>query len=665
MMAKVILPWFGGSPSVWTTSILFFQFFLLFGYLYSHLLCRFLTIKKGIVLHLLFLGFSLLMLPVYPSSTWKLTDKFTPEIKVLLTLFSTISIPYLLLSTSGPLIQFWFSKYFENKSPYYLFSISNFGSLLGLVSYPFFFEPFFGLKLQTHIWSITNILYILMCSIIGIFVFKGNFANNEISKKSVGHRYSFSRKASWIFLAFLGVVIMLGATNEMTQDLPPIPFLWVLSLGIFLISFIIPFAKERREGPNIWKKTFNISLLLLILLKVTGHGMPIVFQVITYAFILYSACMVCHIELAATKPKEEYLTEFYLYISLGGGLGSLFVTFLGPVLFNQYFEMYLALLSIYGFIGIQKYELFSKTSKAFEKGMKVNFILWLSSGLICFSLLYFKDNMMIKNLILKDRNFYGVLKILDTKFQGDEIKRALFDGKTIHGLQFLNSKNTLSPSLYYTEESGVGLAFNTLKNKSNSKVGIIGLGAGTLASYAKENDIFDFYEINPQVIDIANNQFTYLKNSKAKIKTYLGDARITLEEIYRNKGTKSYDLIVLDAFSSDAIPTHLLTREAFLLYTQHLSEEGTLAIHISNRHIDLFPVVASLAKEKGYLSVEFNDHTTDEKKVYSIWALVSKNKEFISSIKSGPFKEKTKRENVTEVIWTDDYTNLLRLFKFL
>jgi len=656
IMTKIILPWFGGSPSVWTISILFFQLILLMGYLYSHLLTSYFGFRKGLLIHIALLLISCITLPIFPDSSLKYSTSYFVELRILIVLFKSVSVPYFLLSASSPLLQKWFSRIYTDESPYYLYAISNLGSLLGLASYPFIFEPLFGLKEQTHYWAGLHILYIILCicMVIKILFLKiGPESNMDRSEGIVK-----LDKSCWFLFSFFGVVLMLSLNNEMTQDFPPIPFLWVLTLGLYLLTFIYSFSLKSVPKNNIWEKTFNISLVSMIILKYLGHAVPIGIQIFIYCFVLLNSCMICHLVLAKLKPDKSYLTEFYLILSLGGVAGSFFVTFIGPLLFDQYYELSLTLFIIYIYLGRENI-----TLKVFNFG-KTKKILWITFGLIFLGSFIFKDILGGKNIIYKSRNFYGTLNVFDIQDGQKGPQRILLDGKTLHGVQNLERSKQYLPTHYYKKGSGVWTVFDLLPSPEGKKIGIIGLGAGTLSIFGHVKDKIDFYEINPDVIEIANKHFTFLKNAKSKINIVLGDARIKLEEILMKEGPLEYDIIVLDAFSSDVIPMHLLTNEALGLYKKHLSKNGVLVIHISNQHIDLFPIIDTFAKSIGFSSYSFSDVSSGNKeKRQSIWAIVTKNKTILENFSLKKYAPNIKRRNKIDVIWTDDYSNLLEVIK--
>jgi len=655
VIAKQILPWFGGSAAVWTTCLVFFQFLLLFGYAYADFTTRHMKPKNQVWLHCILLLVSLAVLPIIPDAVWKPAGNEDPVVRILGLLAATIGLPYFLLSTTGPLVQAWFARSFPSGTVYRLFALSNFASLLALIAYPPLIEPWIPTRTQSLSWSAGYVLFAALCAAAGFFSLRaGAMQSNEAAASTApvdaGPPPALRTYIVWLLLAAMGSYMLLGVTNHITQNVASVPFLWILPLILYLVTFILCF-----EGRGWYqRRIFLVPLATIVVamawgLHAGGDIMEVTHAVPLYCAGLFICCMFYHGELANLKPSPRYLTRFYLMISLGGALGGLFVGVVAPLIFVTYYEFGIGLI-ITALLAVYLLWPLPKWIPAIAIGVATAAAYNLNQ--------YVGD--LKRGTILMTRSFYGTLRVKDTGPVDEPTSvRRLMHGVIMHGEQSLEPNLKRMPTSYYGPDSGIGLAIRHYKDKP-LRLGVVGLGTGTLAAWGKPGDTFRFYELDPLVLAVAQAQFTYLPDSKAKIESALGDARLNLER----EPSNNFDILVIDAFSSDSIPTHLITREALAVYLKHMQPNGIIAFHVTNRYLDLPPVVQKIADAAG-MKTAFVSHDPDEKdERYSRtdWIMVTRDESFLTSdiVK--------KAASVVEVpagmsLWTDDFNNLLKILK--
>ncbi|HME37723.1 MAG TPA: fused MFS/spermidine synthase [Steroidobacteraceae bacterium] len=732
ILAKQILPWFGGSAGVWTMCLVFFQLVLLFGYAYAHWLTRHGVRPRRASLHIVLLLASCLTLPIIPSSFWQPQHATVPALRILGLLAATVGLPYFLLASTAPLLQRWLSADEQNsaqsRSIYRLFALSNFGSLVGLLSYPFAIEPFATLRLQAWVWSSAYVLFV------GCFIsyaWKRRQSPELARTPTVDGGNPEPAPAPrtyvyWICCAALGSALLLSVTNQITQNVASIPFLWVVPLTMYLLSFIICF--EGRSGDGWYDRRRWVAPAMLATgamawaLFADRSNLSIFSAVPIFVIGILWGCVVCHGELARSKPSPAYLTHFYLCLATGGALGGLLVGIVAPLIFTSYWEMPLALIFV-GALGV--YSCLEETTQRSRTLWAANLLVallgtalvllllgelpsaldpytlgwskivmgdarWGCAALLimaAFVLPRYRLSLAIALTALfctlifdwsyyqeltagaraSVRNFYGSLRVIDSTEGARHIRR-LKHGVIVHGSQILEPGLSSIPTTYYGETSGIG---RTLRSEHRTigalRIGSVGLGAGTLAAYGEAGDLFRVYELNPAVLDIAQNQFSYLKNSKARIEPVLGDARLSLAfEIAHgafDAPEQRFDVLSLDAFSGDAIPVHLLTREAFATYARALKPDGILAFHLSNQYLDLPPVVEQIARGAGFQAVLIADRPpTSSLSAASDWVLVTRNAAFLRqpdiAAHTAPIAART---GLPE--WTDQFSNLFQILK--
>ncbi len=846
LIAKYILPWFGGTSGVWTTCMLFFQMVLLAGYGYAHFLGRF-AWRKQAVIHFVMLGLALVFMPIEPSMNWRPVDGSAPTLRILLLLLATLGLPYLVISSTGPLLQNWFRATFPGRSPYRLYSLSNVGSLLALITFPIWIETNLSRQTQVISWSIGFGAFALCCGWCAWKMMKLETTAAAVAVPATAAAPAadlhpdFERQALlepivervpreagpsigvillWVLLSASGSAMLLATTNQLTAEVAVVPFLWIIPLSLYLVTFIICFDNERWYSRTFFGLLALFSLPIVIVLLHQGVHADLWLQITGYSGCMFACCMLCHGELARAKPNPKHLTLFYLLISAGGALGGLCVAVLAPLTLNGYYEYHIAL-AVLGCvvltawwrsamvdpkvnrISVWPYAAFAIVGmlataaallvttdavKILEDSLRdgavlerINemprgrrfFALWweffhvvlsdretfpdgrsyfaIPSAVIGFILLAFTADRLrvswntrpffsmialtvlpvalivalIKHVDVADRdsiytvrNFYGVLHVEETKsyhvsvaneitgdYESQDLgpQHKLVHGRIMHGHQFTkDSPQRRWPTSYYGRDSGVGVAIEEHPNRNHADpsrrsmhIGCIGLGTGTLSSYGREGDKVRIYEINPAVEEVARKWFYYLGDCKADLKVVLGDARVMLERELEAGDVQKFDVLAVDAFSSDAIPVHLLTKECADMYFKHLKPDGILALHISNRFIDLEPVTFALAKALGTKIVLITNSSDYASGVSSsTWVLLTNNEEFVAGanedVNAEPwrFEEKVTAENLTtirllddekhkdigigeknpycirSVLWTDDFASLWKLLEF-
>lgn len=674
LIAKLILPLFGGGAAIWTACLLFFQAFLLLGYLYAHIITKLKNVRHQVVIHGVLLLCSLLFLPIglngleqgflFEDSLFSTVVLNSPLMNIVFLLAMSVGLPYFLLSATGPLVQRWFSYVEVGALPYKLYSLSNFGSLLALLTYPFIFEPQFSLTQQLLYWSLGYGMFVLSITTLCIRLSKTSFeliAHVALPNNEPILPIKFD-VFLWIMLSAIGVMLLVSITNAMTQNIPPVPFLWILPLCIYLLTFIISFHSPKWYVRWYWFVLFVISSFAAILMHFIGSQFDIISQIVIYSVILLSSCMICHGELVKLKPSTERLTLFYLNMSFGGFLGSAFVAFIAQNLFSQFFEFPIAIFCVYLLFSLSIYSSNDRSKKPRDHLPKRLSQFSMFFSLLLLGFFTYLNNMFIENTVATSRNFYGILSIKELVINGNK-ERRLIDGTTSHGTQSQQAELTNIPMSYYRDNTGVALALEHLFPQMNIKVGLVGLGAGTLAAYGRKGDEYTFYELNPDVEFMARQYFSYLENSKANVQVILGDGRVSLTNELIQGQKHRYQVLVIDAFSGDSVPAHLLTQEALKLYWQHLADDGILAIHVSNSHLDLTSLTRGLAASVEKQALYFKTGATENEVNQAQWVLITNNAEFINNSKVKRLSSSWPHSADNNIVWTDDYSPLLSVLK--
>ena len=645
--AKQILPWFGGSAAVWTTCLVFFQVLLLAGYAYSDWTTRKLASRTQIALHVVLLLASLAALPLIPDASWKPHGDDEPTWRILGLLTVTVGLPYFLLATTGPLVQAWFARSFPAGTVYRLFALSNFASLLALVAYPFALEPWITTRQQSYGWSAGYLAFVLLCAGAAFYsVSRQARAPAPAVEANGGPAPTRRDYVLWLLLSAMGSFMLLGVTNHITHDVASVPFLWILPLTLYLVTFILCF-----EGRGWYQRHIFLGPMLVVVAAMAwaldSHGgiQDIKEAVPLFCAGLFVCCMFFHGELANLKPAPRHLTTFYLIVALGGALGGVLIGFVAPKLFNTYYEFGIGLvvtLLLATYLTVRATPLVS---------VAAGLVAIVAGGFVSHYIYTLAQDTRVMT-----RNFYGTLRVKDVGDADDRVRR-LMHGVIMHGEQYLAPDRRAEPTTYYGPTSGVGLLIKA-SAVSPLRVGVIGLGAGTLATYGRKGDVYRFYEINPEVVEIAWREFFFLSNSAARIEIALGDARLQMER----EPAQQYDVLVIDAFSSDSIPVHLLTREAMEVYLKHLKPGGVIAFHVTNRFLRLAPVVKRIADEAQLATALIVDDADDSDLARTDWLLVTRD-----AARLKPESINKASSKITEIdglrVWTDDFNNLFQILK--
>ena len=766
IISKFILPWFGGSPGVWTTCMLFFQVVLFAGYAYAHTLTLLPRRWQGIV-HGLLLGMAIAMLPIAPNEMWKPTGTEDPALRILLLLFVSVGLPYFVLSSTSPLVQVWFTRTTNGASPWRLYALSNIGSLAALLSYPLFFEVHWDVLEQTTLWAVGFGAFVVL-SLAGIWLDRNHAieaeARPDVVIDTAADHPGWLKRIQWVLLPALASCVLLSATNHVCQDVAVIPFLWVVPLSLYLLTFIICFEHERwyaricalwallalpvlfltctesrLQGHSYW---INFELWMHhhvepILNQLTGQKFHLSSIDLTPNFIwelgwsfsaMFIACMLCHGELTRLKPAPRRLTEFYLLMSFGGALGGLFVSLGAPHLFTSFAEWPISLIVVaalacyillrsvlrvkHGWEWLLALVITAMTcgvawmlihhgiltQEELQKQLKIDLmrpsevIYGTLAGIgLCLAVLVFRIirrgfmrpalvsismlGMVFTFVLLtmtefgfknddkveRVRNFYGMLSVSEDDYEsgGETLKfRQLTNGGIIHGSQNIDGLQREEPTSYYGHQTGIGKALDSLKDRPDARVGVVGMGAGTVACYAKSGQTFRFYDINPDVVRIAEKWFFYLEDARkrgARVEIVISDARLALDR----EPSQQFDVLLLDAFSGDSVPVHLLTQEAFAIYDRHMKPDGIIAVHITNSYLVLAPVIEKIAAAAGFKTVRIatdadGDHDSTD------YILVTRNEVFLKATPAELLGNETELKHDVR-LWTDRYHNLLRI----
>lgn len=707
MFGKILLPLLGGTPAVWNTCMVFYQSLLFLGYLYAHWLTSTQANQRQIQIHGALLLLSLIALPVALPAIVSPPTAGNPTFWLLKTLFVSIGIPYFVVSTTAPLLQKWFSHcgHHSSQDPYFLYAASNAGSLLALLSYPFFIEPLMGLAGQRQIWSIAYGLLCLAVTGCAFFLWR-NHGDADLPAQTDQPDETplpVGEQLHWLVLAFVPSSLLLGLTQFISTDIASVPLLWILPLTIYLLSFILVFSKAAdRIHPLMIAAQPAVLTVFIAYSFVNPAVLPYWLDLIVHSLAFFLAIMVCHGELAKRRPHTRHLTRFYLIMSFGGMLGGLFNTFAAPFIFNSVYEypimIVASLLLRPGFFSGKWYfnlifpmlvliagiTVYLATEQLFDyldmiggalillAGLSYSFRNTpIGLGLLTAVILIFTLGLhsLASNTLYQKRSFFGVLSVRETVIsdenQRPEKVHELYHGTTKHGAERLTAANITTPLTYYSRPGPIGQLFSEFDAEDQHwTIGSVGLGAGALACYSKEQQHWRFYEIDPLVVEVAENPawFHYLQRCNKQAEMVIGDARLSLAK----ENDHSFDLLILDAFSSDAVPTHLLTREALQLYFNKLKPDGLLAFHISNRHLDLKKVLADHANNLHLAALwqEFKPETDVPLVVATDWVVFAKQPERLLRLQQSRLGHWQKLPlSFGLQPWTDDFTHIIGIWK--
>lgn len=651
LIAKQILPWFGGSAAVWSICMVFFQVVLLAGYAYSDWITR-LSARLQARVHIALLLLSLFFLPIVTNPRWKPDGTEDPTLWILGLLLTTIGLPYFLLSTTGPLVQSWLARTPWGQQVYRYFSLSNLASLASLLAYPVLIEPRTALLEQAMGWSWGYVVFVLLCAGASAYAARQTGATARPSTPvrpptEAGPAPTTGTYLVWLGLPALGSWLLLAITNHITQNVAAIPFLWVLPLSVYLLSFVLTFESDRWYRRSLALPATAIALGLCAYGLQDSLGSNVKTALPLYVIGLFVLCMFLHGEMARMRPGPRYLTRFYLMLSLGGALGGIAVGLAAPQVLPAYYELGIGLV-LTALLGIVVF--------------RTQWLLMAGSALLAalcaaFLLVQVRGDMSDARQMM--RNFYGTLISLDSRDaeQPDNSVRQLYHGSVKHGEQYLTERRRREPTTYYGATSGIGRAIASAPKEARH-VGLIGLGAGTLATYGRPGDTYRVYEINPHVFELADREFTFLKDSEATITRVLGDARLAMER----ETPQAFDVLAVDAFSGDSVPIHLITAEAMDVYLRHMQPEGVVAFHVTNRFLNLPPVVEKIALSKDLHVAFIHDEAQGSDLRRTDWVLVSRS---ATRLQQPLIKDATSPvQPITGLrLWSDDFNNLFGVLK--
>jgi hypothetical protein len=646
MIGKMILPWFGGSAAVWTTCMLFFQGALLLGYLYSHGIVARLSPRRQSLLHMALLVAALAVLPIAPDASWKPSGAENPTLRILGLLAATIGLPYFVLSTTGPLVQAWFARERSGQVPYRLFALSNLGSMLALIAYPLAVEPLLPTRWQSWAWSGLFALFVLAC---GLLAWRARHSQPiRIEHHAEMPPLRPRQLVHWAALAACPSILMVADTSFLTENIAPIPLLWVAPLALYLLSFILSFEGHGWYRRRIYLPLFVLGMATLAWLPTMGLStLPLEAMMALNLAAFFVACMVCHGELARRQPHPGQLTTYYLMLAVGGMVGGFFVGVIAPHFFNSNYELSVGIF-LTGLVAAVTLIPEASFPRAGQRRAAITACALVLAGIAAIRIVdHYHENAGTDAL---HRNFYGALKVYASAEKGH---RTMLHGQIVHGRQFLDPEKASLPTTYYSPEGGAGKTLLAKGGKGPLHVGVVGIGIGTLAAYGRAGDIYRLYDIDPLVIDVARTHFTFLARSAAHTDIVLGDARLQLER----EAPQQFDVLIVDAFSGDAVPVHLLTRQAFELYFRHLKDDGVLAVHITNRYLDLRPVIKTAADHLGRPAriVDF-DGDQAHGIFRSRWAIIAQDDTFFCH--AGFEDAKLLADKPGFRPWQDDYSSL-------
>jgi hypothetical protein len=698
LIGKYILPWFGGTPTVWSTVLLFFQVFLTAGYAYAYWLLERLRGRLPGIVHLVLLGISLGLLlvtalmwpsPLTPDASWRPQGSDLPIWGIIRVLAVSVAIPYLLLASNSTLMQAWFGRDHQGRTPYRLYALSNAGSLLALISYPVIFEPNLTLRAQSYLWTAGYLVFAISSAYLALRTYRRVHADDAQKSRGSptgeGERPGRRAHILWVGLAACASTLLISITSQVTQEVAVIPFLWVMPLAIYLLTFILAFSGGPWYSRRVYLIAFFVLSFIGLWMLVKWPPLNMVVQIIVYMLLLFIGCMICHSELYKLRPHPSFLSSFYLMVAIGGAIGGVYVNLIAPHLFSTgLWELQWGLVTCGVLLALIMY---SERAPALSKGgnqgrrgrsrqrgvqtrwgftpavmVTFGFTLFLSLAILLIM------RAISSGTLLATRSFYGVSRVWEINADEPKLRSyQLTHGKTAHGFQFADDTLSILPTAFYADSSGVGLALSNHPARPDKlRIGALGLGIGVIASYGERGDTFRFYEINPDVIRIAEGDhgfFSFLTDSRADIRVIPGDARVSLERELMTDGPQNFDLLVLDTFNGDAMPVHLLTKEAFEIYLRDLKPNGIIAVNVSNRYFDLDLEVYRLADEFNLGAALIEDKGDGIQSYDSVWMLLTRDLDFLQLPAIAARTAQRPPIPARLRVWTDDFSNLLQILR--
>jgi hypothetical protein len=657
LLGKFALPWFGGSAQVWIVCLAFFQIELFGSYWYAHVIghAPSATIRR---VHVALVVISLTSLPINPGLHWKPTAGLASWPQLVGMLITSAGLPFFVLAATAPLLQGWLirSTGSETRAVYRLYSLSNLGALLALAAYPLLIEPLLTLQQQSVSWAVA---YVFFAVLIAAAFVAGNAMPDPFATDSPSQTPNRGTDIQllWFALAFVPAALLAAVTQYMLRDIAPVPLLWAIPLALYLASFVLAFGFAAWYVRPIWYLLAGMAAWTIVSFAGSDYLFGGVRALLVLSNLsLFVWCAVLHAELASLRPEESFLSSFYLSIAAGGAAGALFSAVVAPLIFDS------SRYDLLSLIAVALVVLFARIWQCRDRlalGSVIAPAVWVLFAIVLLwrsidSVVFEPTN---SRRIWTGRNFYGSLVVSeDERVAAIDRTRDLLNGNINHGKQFLSNIRRSEPLTYYTHRSGIGLTLDGLGARRPLRVGVIGLGVGTLAAYARRGDRYTFYEIDPAVIDVARRYFWYLADAAGQVRVIPGDARISLE----NQPPQNFDVLVVDAFTSDAVPTHLLTDEAFALYWSHVRSDGVLAVHVTNRYLDLARVVAGSRPNAGrYLRLVANTEDPKQGGFASQWVLVSTGEAPLATIAAAAPVAVPQSYRP----WTDGYSSIWTVMK--
>jgi hypothetical protein len=652
IIAKMILPRFGGSVAVWATCLVFFQAALLLGYALAHQLVRRQRSRSFSAAHIALLLGSLAILPIVPAVHTPGASSLGPGAQVLLLLVLTIGVPFTLLAMTSPLLQAWIAGSGSGTNPYRLFALSNLASLAALLAYPWLIEPWLRTATQAMAWSVAYAAYVAALCLISL---RRRMPATAVAAPpmpdAAAASPTWAMQSSWFALAALGSYALVALTNHLTQNIPSFPMMWVLPLVIYLLSFTLCFDSDRWYPQRSYRASLLMALLVMCVLLLQERQIKnIAWTIGLFLLGLFIVCMYCHGELARSRPPASRLTHFYLAVSAGGVAGGAVVALGAPALLRGYFEVEIGLVLLAAAVLWRC------------RGCSRAWVIASALVLVCtLATTVRRMHDALDETLAMSRNFYGVVRVREyARDDPVQLERVLVHGRIMHGQQFLAAQRRRQPTSYYTEASGIGQLLTALDDRA-LLVGAVGLGVGTIAAYGKQGDHYHFFEIDEAIVDAAYRYFSFIADSPATVHVSLGDGRLLLQD----QPPRQFDVLVVDAFSGDSIPVHLLTREAVALYRQRIKPGGVIALHVSNSHLDLRPVVGGIAADLGLELAYVADGGVpgDASKSASDWILLANDRKVLDLPAIRQAAAAMPR-SASARVWTDDYSNILQVMSF-
>jgi hypothetical protein len=673
MLAKYILPWFGGSATTWIVCMLFFQVALLAGYALAYLVTLPFPVATQAKIQIGLLLIVLFFLPITPSESWKPGAQDDPTWRIVALLAASVGLPYMALATTSPLLSRWLASVGAGLDPARFFAASNFGSFLGLLSYPFVFERAFTSGEQTILWSWAFAAYAALFTLCAVLTMRGASAAESLATQQealapvLREPRAGEPLSLWILYSALGSILLLATTNAITQWSAVVPFLWIAPLSLYLLTFVIAFG-----GQSVYRRApFALAFLVLggvtLMMTRPETSADLLAQLALQCATLFVGCMICHAEMVRLQPAPARLPKFYLAISFGGALGGVVVALAAPLLLRDYFEHQFVLVAIGAAAAFLLWrELRGRSADWRTPAAGVAGVFFLFGIAVAI----YDEARTEQVLVERVRNFYGVLRVVkEDERDPDHYSLVMQQAGVDQGSQFQKVEKHLEPSCGFDEDSALGLVFDHhAKRRADPKaplrIGVVGLGAGMVAGLGREGDVMRYYELNPAVLDVVNRRFYFLKETRARTDVLLGDGRLVLERQLAAGDKQNFDVLVMNAFRGASPPMHLMTQEAFDVYLAHLAPDGVLAINFELDTFEMAPLHRGMARRFGLDVRWFETPESEECEQPISWALYSRDKGFFEAPDVKRHISEWRDKGRAEIVWTDKSSNLMSILNW-